>query len=56
MSWIKGNGGEKSGTKYISKKYGLINAGPVNTFSNYSLVSENRVYKIKKLIIYKNSL
>ena len=33
----------------LSKKYGLINAGPVNTFSNYSLVSENRVYKIKKI-------
>ena len=47
-SWIKGDGNEKSGTKYISKKFGLINAGPINTFSEYSLVSENRVYKIKK--------
>ena len=31
----------------IFPKFGLINAGPINTFSEYSLVSENRVYKIK---------
>lgn len=49
MSWIKGNGGEFIGTKYISKKYGNINAGPVNTFSNFSLVSENRLYKIDQI-------
>jgi Zn-dependent alcohol dehydrogenase len=49
MSWIKGDGHENGGTKYFSKKFGEINAGPVNTFSNYSLVSENRVYKIKKI-------
>lgn len=49
MSWIKGNGGEFRGTKYISRKYGNINAGPVNTFSNYSLISENRLYKINQI-------
>ncbi len=49
MSWIKGDGHQTGGTKYFSKKFGKINAGPVNTFSNYSLVSENRVYKIKKI-------
>ena len=49
MSWIKGNGGETIGTKYFSKQFGEINAGPVNAFSNYSLVSENRIYKIKKI-------
>jgi len=49
LSWIKGDGNEKNGTKYISKKFGLINAGPVNTFSKYSLVSENRIYKVKKI-------
>ena len=49
LSWIKGDGNEKNGTKYISKKFGPINAGPVNTFSEYSLVSENRTYKVKKI-------
>ena len=32
---------------YLKKKK-IINAGPVNTFSTYSVVAYNRIYKIKK--------
>lgn len=47
LSWVKGDGKEFNGTKYIYKDK-LINAGPVNTFSNYSVVSENRLIKLPK--------
>jgi len=46
LSWIKGSGIEAGGTKYKNKNNVTINAGPVNTFSEYSVVSENRVYKL----------
>ena len=47
LSWIKGKGLEAKGAiyNYNGKK---INSGPVTTFSSYTIVSENRVYKIKK--------
>lgn len=47
LSWIKGKGLEAKGAiyNYNGQK---INAGPVTTFSSYTIVSENRVYKIKK--------
>ncbi len=47
LSWIKGKGLEADGAiyKYYGKK---INSGPITTFSSYTIVSENRVYKIKK--------
>jgi len=46
LSWIKGSGIDAGGTKYKNKKGTIINAGPVNTFSEYAVVSENRVYKL----------
>ena len=47
LSWIKGKGLAASGAvyNYNGKK---INAGPITTFSSYTIVSENRVYKINK--------
>ena len=49
LSWIKSNGLEAGGTQYKNGKH-LINAGAVTTFSEYSVVSENRVTKIPKNI------
>jgi S-(hydroxymethyl)glutathione dehydrogenase/alcohol dehydrogenase len=46
LSWIKGSGIDSGGTKYRNNKNIIINAGPVNTFSEYSVVSENRIYKL----------
>ena len=49
LSWIKGRGGD-NGPKKIYKEKLKINAGSITTFSNYSVVSENRVFiKPKKM-------
>ena len=41
LTWIKGEGIEAPGAKYV-KGDKIINSGPVTTFSEYSVVSENR--------------
>lgn len=41
LSWIKGAGIDAPGARYRCGKQ-IINAGPVTTFSRYSVVSENR--------------
>ncbi len=48
LGWIKGHGLNELGTKLHSNSLGEINSGPVTTFSSYSIVSENRVYKKPK--------
>ena len=47
LSWIKGSGSNVI-PKPIKYKNMIINRGPVTTFSEYSVVSENRVTKINK--------
>ena len=47
LSWIKGSGIDSGGTQYKNEKGKKINAGPVNTFSEYAVISENRVYRLK---------
>lgn len=49
VSWIKGKGIEAEPPKYKSKK-GLVSAGPVATFTEYAVVSENRVVSIDKKV------
>jgi S-(hydroxymethyl)glutathione dehydrogenase/alcohol dehydrogenase len=44
LSWIKSRGIESSTPQYLYQGQ-LINAGPITTFSNFSIVSENRVVK-----------
>lgn len=44
LTWIKGNGLDAPGARYGSS-IGRINSGPITTFSNYSVVSENRLVK-----------
>ena len=46
MHWRKSKGLEADGFKYDSK-YGLINSGQVTTFSEFAVVSENRLTKFK---------
>ena len=49
LSWIKGNGLDAFGAQYrMNGKF--INAGSVTVFSDYSVVSENRVTKISKKV------
>ncbi len=49
LSWIQGSGLE-GGPKQYKNGSQMINAGAVTTFSEYSVVSENRVTKISKKI------
>ena len=44
LGWIKGDGIDAPGAKYICNGQ-IINSGKVTTFSNYSVVSENRLVK-----------
>lgn len=45
LGWIKGEGIEAEGAKYLFNNQ-IVNSGKVTTFSNYSIVSENRLVKI----------
>ena len=49
LSWIKGNGLEAPSTLYRRGDQ-LINAGAITTFSEYSVISENRITKISRRI------
>ena len=55
LSWIKGKGLDSNGTK-IKHNRSIINAGPITTFSNYSIVSENRCFLIPKKFPIKKSV
>lgn len=48
LGWVKGLGLEGGPTKYKSQSLGTVNAGAVTTFSNYAVISENRLYKKPK--------
>lgn len=45
LSWIKGDGAECGGSQFRQGNQ-IINAGPVTTFSEYTVVSENRCVRI----------
>lgn len=55
LSWIRSNGKNAGNPKfsYLGKK---INAGKVTTFSNFSIVSENRLVKKPINISFKDSI
>ncbi|WP_219993857.1 zinc-binding dehydrogenase [Aestuariibacter sp. GS-14] len=55
LGWLKGSGVDAGGTVYESP-IGKINAGPVTTFSNYSVVSENRCYPLPPQIGLKEGV
>ena len=50
LHWMAGEGIQSQTPKYNSKNLGTINAGWVTTFSEYSIVSENRCTKISSKI------
>ena len=49
-SWLKGDGLNTFGGYYEDNKGKKINYGPISVFSEYSIVSENRLYKLPKKI------
>lgn len=48
LSWIKGMGISSKGGKFNLKNKEQINYGPITTFSNYSIISEDRCFKVFK--------
>ena len=54
LSWIKGSGANVC-PEPLEQNGKLINRGPVTTFSEYTVVSENRVTPIPKTIPPKTS-
>jgi len=46
LGWIKGEGINAAGAKYETEDGVCINSGSVTTFSNYTIVSENRLVKL----------
>jgi Zn-dependent alcohol dehydrogenase len=56
LSWIKGKGIESGGFKLKNLEKKSINFGPITTFSNYSIVSENRVFLKPKNLSFKESV
>ena len=55
LSWIKGSGIEAKGASYDSDDV-VINSGKVTTFSNYSVVSENRLTKKPKNLDFDTAI
>lgn len=47
LSWINSIGLASGGIKFLHRKK-IINAGPITTFSNYSIVSENKCTKVPR--------
>ncbi len=45
LTWMKGNGKEVGSTKYKGKNGNEINSGAITTFSEKTIVSENRLIK-----------
>ena len=52
LTWVQSKGLKANGIKYFNRNNKKINAGPINTFSNYAIVAENKVIKLPK----KNNL
>ncbi len=56
LSWIKGKGIETGGFKLKNLKNKTVNFGPVTTFGNYSIISENRIFLKPKNLSFKESV
>ncbi|MCF7866036.1 zinc-binding dehydrogenase [Candidatus Woesearchaeota archaeon] len=50
LTWIKGTGCDVSGSTYIDSEGVSINSGAITTFSNYAVLSENRLVKIPESV------
>ena len=54
LTWIKGKGLD-GGATFFECNNNKINAGPITTFSEYTIVSENRVYPLKTNISFEDA-
>lgn len=46
LSWIKKNNFETKNLPYRDKNNKIVNSGQISTFSKYTIIGQNRVYKI----------
>lgn len=53
LHWMKGSGSQSDNHK-VSSDIGILNAGPVTTFSEFSIVSENRCTRIQTTLKLEN--
>jgi len=53
LSWIKSSGINSRNPEYLTKTNKKINSGKITTFSNYAVISENRIVKKPKLMPLK---
>lgn len=44
LSWIQGKGIDSENPRYLTSEGASINSGKITTFSDYSVVSENRIF------------
>lgn len=56
LSWINSRGINSEKPYYYTKKLKRINSGLITTFSNYSIVSENKVLKLPNKLNFKNGV
>ena len=47
ISWLKGRGIDSGGTQYFLNEK-AVNSGPVSTFLEYAVISENRLYPLSQ--------
>jgi S-(hydroxymethyl)glutathione dehydrogenase/alcohol dehydrogenase len=55
LTWIKGNGIDNPSSTYKDNKNNNINSGAITTFSDYSIISENRLVKLSTNISLKTA-
>jgi S-(hydroxymethyl)glutathione dehydrogenase/alcohol dehydrogenase len=55
LTWIKGNGLEAPSTQYQRPDGTVVNAGPISTFMEYAIVSENRIVSMPKEMPFKEA-
>ena len=55
LTWIKSCGNESSQIRFFNGKQ-IVNAGKITTFSNFSIVSENRIVKKPKTLSMKEAV
>jgi len=55
LTWIKSEGIDAENIS-LTSEHGKVNAGPVSTFSNYSIISENRAVHKPRDISFKEAM
>ena len=56
LTWVFSKGINAGGSVYKDKQNKTINAGPVSTFLNYSIISENKLHKLSNKKDLKRSV